>query len=71
MDKSEIGKMAYLGDVWYQIMDIREGENGIEYALFSRTEWVPKSWIKGIYAKGNTNEYYQALNRAKQQGESI
>ena len=40
--------LALLGDVWYQIMDTRNGDEGIEYLLFTRNYWIPENWIKEI-----------------------
>ncbi|MFC8686027.1 hypothetical protein [Brevibacillus porteri] len=37
--------MALLGDVWYQVMEVRDG-TGVEYKLYSKDYWVPRSWIK-------------------------
>ena len=35
-----IGQMAYVGDVWYQIMDKRQSENGeSEYLLYTKDYW--------------------------------
>jgi len=53
-----IGQMAYMGDVWYQVMDKRHGKNelsgavGMEYKLYSKDYWVPSSWIKDVKNKG-------------------
>ncbi|MCZ8493601.1 hypothetical protein [Priestia megaterium] len=46
--KENIGKMAYLGDVWYQIMDARIAEGKLEYSLYTKSYWVPADWIKDI-----------------------
>lgn len=45
--KINIGKLALLGDVWYQIMDYRDGE----YLLHTRQSWTPEEWIKEIKDK--------------------
>lgn len=47
-----IGKMALVGDVWYQIMKVRENEGKTEYFLYSKDYWVPEEWIKDIKEKG-------------------
>ena len=50
--EGNIGEMALLGDVWYQIMDKRYGVNelskteGNEYLLYNKDYWIPESWIK-------------------------
>lgn len=41
-----IGKKALVGDVWYQVMDIRSTDYGIEYKLYSRQEWIESCNIK-------------------------
>ena len=46
--KGAIGMMAYVGDVWYQIMAIRTGEKETEYWLYSKDYWIPESWIKDV-----------------------
>lgn len=46
--EENIGKMARLGDVWYQIMDSREVNGQTQYKLYTRDEWVPANWIKEI-----------------------
>lgn len=52
-----IGQMAYVGDVWYQIIGKRYGVNettgyeGNEYYLYSKSYWVPQTWIKDIKDK--------------------
>jgi len=46
--KELIGKSALIGDVWYQIMDIRIIDNKIEYSLYSRCGWIPEEWVKEI-----------------------
>ena len=47
--KHLIGKMAFVGDTWYQIMDISK-ENGEEKYLLcgAKPTWTPKSEIKDI-----------------------
>lgn len=50
--ESDIGKMARLHDVWFEILDIRTLDNGeVDYRLYSLEHWIPKRWIKEIRAK--------------------
>jgi hypothetical protein len=55
--KNDIGKRAYIGDVWYEILDIRHGINemsghdGIEYFVSSKDYWIPEMWVKKIKTK--------------------
>ena len=49
-----IGQIAYVGDVWYQIMDKRQGENGeSEYLLYTKDYWVPEHCIKDVRNKAD------------------
>jgi len=43
-----IGKMAQVGDVWYEIIDVRENNGQLEYRLATKDYWVPNSWVKEI-----------------------
>lgn len=55
--EGNIGQMAYVGDVWYQIMDKRTGVNkltgyeGNEYWIYTKDYWVPETWIKDVKNK--------------------
>jgi len=40
-----IGKLARLGDVWYQIMDVRTVKGKTEYLLYSKPNWVEGKWV--------------------------
>ncbi len=47
--KNEIGKLALVGDVWYEILDIREyQDDDCYYKLYTKEQWIPKAWIKQI-----------------------
>jgi hypothetical protein len=49
---SDIGKLAYVGDVWYEILDVRNlGYCELEYWLYSKDEWIPERWVKEIKSK--------------------
>ena len=49
INKNEIGKLALVGDVWYEILDIREYQDGdCYYKLYTKEQWIPKAWIKQI-----------------------
>lgn len=48
----DIGRMAYMDGVWYEIIDIREGLDGeYEYNLYTKDYWVPKRWVEEIKPK--------------------
>ena len=55
--EGQIGQMALVGDVWYQIMDKRHGVNELsgyeenEYLLYSKSSWIPQAWIKDVKDK--------------------
>lgn len=49
--EKEIGKMALIGDVWCQIMDVHIKEEEKIYKLYSKDYLVPESWIKDIKEK--------------------
>lgn len=46
-----IGQMARLGDVWYEILGIRNVSNGLEFMLHSKTYWVSLLDITDIQPK--------------------
>ena len=48
INKNEIGKLALVGDVWYEILDIREYQGVLYYKLYTKEQWIPKAWIKQI-----------------------
>jgi len=48
INKNEIGKLALVGDVWYEILDIREYQDDCYYKLYTKEQWIPKVWIKQI-----------------------
>jgi len=48
INKNEIGKLALVGDVWYEILDIREYHGNCYYKLYTKKQWIPKAWIKQI-----------------------
>jgi len=49
INKNDIGKLALVGDVWYEILDIREYRNGdCFYKLYTKGQWIPKAWIRQI-----------------------
>lgn len=43
---NNVGKMALLGDVWYQVMDCRTANGKTEYKLYTRENWIPHEWVK-------------------------
>jgi hypothetical protein len=45
-DYNNIGKLALLGDVWYQVKDCRFINGKTEYRLYTREDWVSYEWIK-------------------------
>lgn len=59
VEEGQIGQMALVGDVWYQIMDKRHGVNelsgyeGNEYFLYSKSSWIPQTWIKDVKDKSD------------------
>lgn len=49
INKNEIGKLALVGDVWYEILDIREYQDGdCYYKLYTKEQWIPIAMIKQI-----------------------
>lgn len=55
--ENKVGQLAYVGDVWYEIIDQRYGTNdltrdtGDSYLLYSKDYWIPDSMIKDIKNK--------------------
>jgi len=46
-----IGQLAYVGDVWYEVLEKRKGVQGNEYNLYSIDFWIPEKWIKEVESK--------------------
>lgn len=45
---SDINKLALVGDVWYQIMEVNDTDEEVLYRLYTKDYLIPKSWIKAI-----------------------
>lgn len=50
-EDSNIGMLARVGDVWYQVMDSRCENGKFEYKLYSRDAWISINHIKKFKSK--------------------
>lgn len=65
--KENVGKIAYIGDDFYQIVDVRKVKGKTEYFLYKKEEWVPERLIEEMktveeLAKEDANEMIRMMN---------